>query len=75
MAQPSRQQQTTYQRPVVGVDYYLENGRWVFTESWHLRRGYCCLTSCRHCPWGEGGSESTCTPPTRQSFNESRSDR
>lgn len=37
---------------VEGVDYYLEDGRVVFTEAYHLRRGYCCNSRCRHCPYG-----------------------
>jgi hypothetical protein len=24
----------------------------VFTEVYHLRRGYCCQSGCRHCPYG-----------------------
>jgi hypothetical protein len=23
----------------------------VFTEAYHLRRGYCCHSDCRHCPY------------------------
>lgn len=34
-----------------GEDYYLENNRWVFTEKYHLKRGYCCGSGCRHCPY------------------------
>ncbi|RDI94732.1 hypothetical protein DV704_10550 [Meiothermus sp. QL-1] len=34
-----------------GEDYYLEGGLWVFTESYHLKRGYCCGSGCRHCPY------------------------
>jgi hypothetical protein len=34
-------------------DYYLnENGLLVFTEAYHLKRGYCCRSGCRHCPYG-----------------------
>ncbi len=33
-------------------DFYIENGLYVFTESYHLKRGYCCKNACRHCPWG-----------------------
>jgi hypothetical protein len=33
------------------VDYYIENGRWVFTETYHRKRGYCCGNACRHCPY------------------------
>lgn len=35
-----------------GLDYYLDNfGRLVFTEHYHLQRGYCCGNGCRHCPY------------------------
>ncbi len=34
-------------------DYYLENSRMVFTATFHLRRGYCCRSRCRHCPYKE----------------------
>lgn len=33
-------------------DYYFENGFMVFTEAFHLKRGYCCQSGCRHCPYG-----------------------
>jgi len=37
------------------VDYYFnEDGLMVFTEAYHLKRGYCCKNKCRHCPWGYG---------------------
>lgn len=32
-------------------DYYIENGLYVFTAAYHLRRGYCCGSRCRHCPY------------------------
>ncbi len=35
----------------LGEDYYLENGRVVFTAKYHLRRGHCCNSGCRHCPY------------------------
>jgi len=31
--------------------YYLENGKVVFTPEYHLERGYCCGSGCRHCPY------------------------
>jgi hypothetical protein len=35
-----------------GVDYYFnEQGLFVFTESYHLQRGYCCGNGCKHCPY------------------------
>ncbi|MGD1892509.1 MAG: DUF5522 domain-containing protein [Cyclobacteriaceae bacterium] len=34
-------------------DYYVtDEGLWVFTEHYHLKRGYCCRSGCRHCPYG-----------------------
>ncbi|NOS56735.1 MAG: hypothetical protein HOP37_10835 [Cyclobacteriaceae bacterium] len=33
-------------------DFYVENGLLVFTQSFHLKRGYCCQSGCRHCPYG-----------------------
>ncbi|MFL5815393.1 MAG: DUF5522 domain-containing protein [Bdellovibrionia bacterium] len=36
-----------------GEDYYVDElGRYVFTEQYHLKRGYCCQSGCRHCPYG-----------------------
>ena len=35
-----------------GTDYYVENGLYVFTEHYLLKRGYCCQSGCRHCPYG-----------------------
>jgi hypothetical protein len=35
-----------------GIDYYIENSLYVFTAWHHLKRGYCCNNSCRHCPYG-----------------------
>jgi hypothetical protein len=37
---------------VEGTDfYYDENGLFVFTEKYHLERGYCCGSGCKHCPY------------------------
>lgn len=38
---------------LVADDYYLnERGLVVFTAAHHLKRGYCCKSGCRHCPYG-----------------------
>ncbi len=35
-----------------GKDYYIdENGLFVFTASYLLRRGTCCGNGCIHCPY------------------------
>ena len=36
---------------VENEDYYIENGFYVFMEKYHLERGYCCGSGCRHCPY------------------------
>jgi len=37
----------------LGTDYYLEDGKLVFTRNYHLKRGFCCNSGCRHCPYGD----------------------
>lgn len=31
--------------------YYFENGKIVFTPQYHIQRGVCCGSRCRHCPF------------------------
>tara|TARA_B100000767_G_scaffold268939_1_gene290017 strand:- start:79 stop:267 length:189 start_codon:yes stop_codon:yes gene_type:complete len=39
-------------------DYYLsEEGYIVFTEVYHLKRGFCCKSACKHCPYDFKKSE------------------
>ncbi len=37
---------------VEGIDFYYENGMMVFTAHYLQKRGYCCRSGCRHCPYG-----------------------
>ena len=32
-------------------DFFIENGLLVFTAAYHLKRGSCCGSGCRHCPY------------------------
>lgn len=32
--------------------YYSKEGYIVFTASYLLKRGYCCKSGCKHCPYG-----------------------
>ena len=34
-----------------GEDFYREGAVIVFTARYHLKRGYCCESGCRHCPY------------------------
>ena len=33
-------------------DYYYDGPYLVFTAAYHLKRGECCGSHCRHCPYG-----------------------
>jgi Family of unknown function (DUF5522) len=46
-------------RLIEGEDYYWEGEAMVFTEHYHLRRGYCCESGCRHCPYGEARANTS----------------
>ncbi|MCX6351576.1 MAG: DUF5522 domain-containing protein [Bacteroidetes bacterium] len=37
--------------PIEGDYYFTEDGLMVFTAQYHLRRGFCCGSGCRHCPY------------------------
>jgi uncharacterized protein DUF5522 len=37
---------------VEGEDFYREGPYIVFTAKFLLKRGYCCESGCRHCPYG-----------------------
>jgi hypothetical protein len=40
---------------IENIDYYInEEGNLVFTEKYHLKRGYCCKNKCLNCPWKYG---------------------
>jgi len=32
-------------------DFYFDGPYMVFTATYHLKRGYCCNSDCRHCPY------------------------
>ena len=32
--------------------YYSKEGYIIFTENYHLKRGSCCQSNCKHCPFG-----------------------
>lgn len=48
---------------VEGVDYYLEGGKIVLTSLYHHKRGFCCNSRCRHCPYREPADGA---PPERE---------
>jgi Family of unknown function (DUF5522) len=38
-------------------DYYFDGPYLVFTEAYHLKRGFCCGSGCRHCPYRDSDPE------------------
>jgi len=41
-------------------DYYLsKEGYIIFTEVYHLKRGFCCKSRCKHCPYEFKKNEKT----------------
>lgn len=36
---------------IEGIDYYKEEDRIVFTKEFLLKRGHCCNSRCRNCPY------------------------
>lgn len=47
-------------------DWYLEKGLLVYTSAYHLRRGSCCGSGCRHCPYEPkhvAGNQTVRSPP------------
>ena len=52
MSMPMSKDTVRFEAPRPGPgDFYYENGFIVFTREYHLRRGFCCKSGCRHCPW------------------------
>jgi hypothetical protein len=37
--------------PLTPEDFYYEGPNLVFTAAYHRKRGYCCNSGCRHCPF------------------------
>lgn len=49
--EPERPDTAPDQSPLASEDYYFEGPYMVFTAAFHLKRGYCCNSGCRHCPY------------------------
>jgi hypothetical protein len=61
-------------RLVEGEDYYREGAAFVFTELYHLRRGYCCENNCRHCPFGADEGRAVARSDARRRAEEPRAE-
>ena len=52
-----KKQESSNEEPM----FYMENGLMVFTRAFHLKRGYCCQSGCRHCPYGDQLAVDSCS--------------
>ncbi|HEX4945275.1 MAG TPA: DUF5522 domain-containing protein [Blastocatellia bacterium] len=50
-----------------GKDFYWEGAYVVFTAEYHLRKGQCCGSGCRHCPYEPRWTKGTTTPAAEYS--------
>ena len=60
------QRQQPSHNGAMSEDYYINaQGLMVFTAAYHLKRGYCCGSGCKHCPYDkESTSEAGYAKPT-----------
>jgi hypothetical protein len=49
-----------------GLDYYVEDGLLVFTGVFLRKRGYCCQSGCRHCPYDKELNDLTAWKAARK---------
>lgn len=61
MKNTEKQQLKNDQSKLLPSDFYVENGMKVMKEEYHLRRGYCCGSNCRHCPFEPRGIKGNTT--------------
>jgi len=53
MEKDNKENEELTRNGLIPEDFYLnEDGFMVFTDAYHLKRGYCCKNGCRHCPYG-----------------------
>jgi hypothetical protein len=45
--------------PLEPEDYYYDGPCLVFTAAYHLKRGTCCNSGCRHCPYRSATEKPT----------------
>ena len=42
---------------IENIHYYLEDGKVIMTEKYHVERGSCCGSGCRHCAYSPVGQK------------------
>jgi hypothetical protein len=52
LAAPALATQQAQKTFIEGLDYTIEDGKYVFTRWFLLKQGKCCGNKCRNCPYG-----------------------
>ncbi len=53
-------------QPLAPEDFYFDGPNLVFTAAYHLKRGSCCGSGCRHCPYrGEAADAPPAPAPAK----------
>lgn len=39
------------EKKIESPDFYIEDGKYVFTKEFHIKRGSCCGNVCKNCPY------------------------
>jgi len=52
-AKPPAAPPDTTSNELAPEDFYMDGPYLVFTAAYHLKRGTCCNSGCRHCPYRE----------------------
>jgi Family of unknown function (DUF5522) len=52
-ADPAECEEASVAQELAPEDFYYEGPYLVFTAAYHLKRGRCCNSGCRHCPYGD----------------------
>lgn len=50
---PEPQRRQVGPSEVAEEDFYFDGPYLVFTAAYHRKRGFCCNSGCRHCPYRE----------------------
>ena len=61
---PSEESLCDDKKPPQQPDWYSDNGLLVYTAAYHLKRGHCCGSGCRHCPYEPKHVEGSTRPCT-----------
>jgi len=59
---------------IEGEDYYREGDFLVFTRLYHLKRGYCCGSGCRHCPYDPRWTSGETRPAREEQTSQKRTE-